>query len=74
MTARTIDLRVFVFIGFPFKCVLEVGEIKTPAKRQRGRKSFGRAIHHLLLVVPRQAKPCTKFNRKQEEKVRKSIK
>ena len=28
MTARTIDLRVFVFIGFPFKVDLELGRSK----------------------------------------------
>jgi len=32
MTARNIDLRVFVFIGFPFKCVSRSGGSKTPAK------------------------------------------
>jgi hypothetical protein len=43
MTARTIDLRVFVFIGFPFKCVSRSGGSKdtgeTPAREKVLRNS-----------------------------------
>jgi hypothetical protein len=37
-------------------------------------KSFRNPNDHLLLAVPTQARDSTKFNRKQEEKVRNSIK
>jgi hypothetical protein len=47
------------------------------ATSQRGRESFGNATTTPflnVLNVPTQARDSTKFNRKQEEKVRNSIK
>jgi hypothetical protein len=72
MEARTIDLSVFVFIGFPFEIFWEWGSKDTGETPLRG--ILQKRKRSPPLAVPTQARACTKFNRKQEEKVRNSIK
>ena len=69
MTARTIDLRVFVFIfDFPFKVDLKWGSKDTAGDGEEENPS----VTSFWLCLA--SEDCTKFNRMQEEKIRKSIK
>jgi hypothetical protein len=48
MTARTIDLRVFVFIGFPFKVDLELGRSKDAGNEPARKRILRKRNHHPL--------------------------